>query len=90
MSSFEEKINELQAEVDRLDLQFVSDDKTKTYLFIGAIATPFVLSGLLYLTNPKFIKTNGESDRKKIVKWAAIASLVIWLGLYLYATMHKR
>ena len=83
MSSFQEKVNELQAEVEELDKRLTGCSKHSMYIFVSGIATPFVLSGILCTMNPKFIRTDDATDRKKIVKWTALMTLVVWAGLYL-------
>ncbi len=82
MTLFEEKVNELQLEVEELDKRLVSCSKYANYIFIGGILTPFILAFGLYMTNPKFIKTDENMDRKKIIKWTVMITFIIWLALY--------
>ena len=82
MASFQEKVNELQVEVEELDKRLVSCSKYANYIFIGGMLTPFTIAFGLYMTNPKFIKTDGDMDRKKIIKWTVMITFVIWLALY--------
>ncbi len=90
MSSFQEKVNELQAEVEELDKRLTGCSKYLTYIFGASVATPFVLSFCLYMANPKFVHTDNQVDRKKIVKWAAIMTIVVWAGLYLLNMYMKK
>lgn len=85
--SFQEQINELQYEVEELDKKLSHCSKYEKYLFGVSVATPFAISGFLYMLGLKFVQTNGEIDRKKIVKWSAILTVIIW-GLLYFANFY--
>lgn len=84
---FDEKVEQLQAEIAELDKKIYLDSGNAKYFFIGAVCTPFTMAGLLCLISPGFLKTDDKLDRKKVVKWTIIITIVIWLILYLVVKM---
>jgi len=83
MTTFQEKVTKLQAEVEILDEKLQSCSEYVNYLFYSSVATPFVIAFGLYLINPSFVNSKNETDRKKIIKWSAVITIIIWLMLYL-------
>lgn len=84
MSSFQERVDELQEEIKVLDGKLKMCDRNTLFLFIGAIFTPFIIALLIYFTGFKWIRTDGEKDRKKVVKWTVALSIVVWVLMYIY------
>lgn len=87
--NFQEKVSELQSEVEKIDARINSSTVNVNVVFGVAVVTPFALATMLYMIGPQFVKTEDEVDRKLIVKWSFVLSLIVWLGLYLYATLQK-
>lgn len=89
MDTFQAKVNELQSEIENIDSRLTKNTKSTTIFFISAIVTPFATALLLYLTNFQFVQTDREIDRKKIIKWSAIFTVIVWLALYLYTAVTR-
>lgn len=84
MTSFDEKVSELENEIQALDksLFTCNNSKHSQLFFYGGLIAPCIYGFLLYMLNFKFTRTNNESDRKKILKWAIVLSLFTWVILY--------
>lgn len=82
MSSFQERVDELQEEVRMLDVKLQSSNKLTLILFLSAIATPFVLYAFIYWTGFGWVRTDGERDRKKAMKWTIVITIPIWIILF--------
>jgi len=90
MAEFEDKINELQSHVDVLDQKLSIDTRTNMILFGVAVATPFVVGFLLYIMNLQITQTDEERDRKKILKYSAIVTVIVWILLGGYSYMKNK
>lgn len=90
MSSFEERVNDLQEEVRLLDDKLKSTNKITLILFLSAIVTPFVLYAFIYLTGFGWVITDGERDRKKAMKWTIIFTIPIWIVFFACAWWFSR
>ena len=84
MATFQEKVRELQSEVDELDKRLQINSKYSVIIFSTAVAVPFIVAFLLYMISPKFVMMDDAHgiNRKKMVKWAILFSIIIWVGLY--------
>jgi len=81
--SFEEKVKNLQIEVEELDKRLTHCGTYTNYIFASGVSTPFVLFFLLYMINPKFVRdADGDTNRKKLVKYSGIITIFIWMILY--------
>ena len=88
-SSFDEKIADLEKEVDKFSKETgVSTTCGNATLIVGGV-TPFAIAILFYVVKPRFVlKKEGEKsviDAKKVAQWTLLLSLIVWVGLYLYS-----
>jgi hypothetical protein len=90
MTSFQDKVDELQKEVDKLDKKLGFSGQYGKYIFFGGIASPFVISFLLYATNFKFVRDeNNNPNRKKIIKYTIMLTIVEYICLYFFYQKYK-
>ena len=92
VSSVDSKIASLEKRLSEATLE---DEKSFNYskylstpLIIGA-CTPLVLIGILAAIKPKFVLKKEDDkeilDYKKLIQWALIVSILVWIGLYCYS-----
>lgn len=99
MSTFSEKIDQLEQNTKKINGSVKSSENSKKYFpyIIGVgIATPILTSLILALLNlSSFMtvdETTGESirNKKKIGIWTLVISLLVWcilFGVYYYTSM---
>ena len=89
---FDAKVNELSAELAVLDkkLGLSNPGMTGVAMIVGIVA-PFVIFGMLWLTGFGFVRgDDGEKDRKKVLKWSVVGSVVVWIGLFVFMWFYGR
>jgi hypothetical protein len=87
-ASFEDKVNELQAQLDQGSKKIKAADSCYPTLMIAGIAAPFLLLIILFFLQPSFVQVK-EGDKyvrsgRKVFYWSVALTLLIWLGMYLY------
>lgn len=91
MENYQNKVDELQQEIEILEEKMVSphqapsctSNKKAVIMFISAIAVPFVLYAFIYATGFGWVLTDGERDRKKVLKWTILITIIIWIVMAL-------
>ncbi len=84
--SFEEKVAQLQKELDNVTQELDSQDKCLPISVIAAVIAPFAIALILYFVNPKF--TQKKSGNKyvrsggKIFQYTIIFTVIIWAVLF--------
>ena len=79
MTSFDEKIQELQSEIKKLDASILSP--YTFYIFITAIIAPYAIYTLLYIILYNTQRTNIQ-NKKRALKYTIIISIASWISLY--------
>lgn len=83
MDTVQEKAQILQKEVEIMEKKFLQDNSYTKYTFGCAILAPLLFFGILRTLNPSFIRDKTKNpDRKKVVKWTALFTIIIWAILY--------
>lgn len=84
MDTVQEKAQILQKEVEIMEKKFLQDNSYTKYTFGCAIIAPLLFFGILRTLNPSFVRdqTKKNPDRKKLVKWTGLFTIVIWVILY--------
>ena len=84
--SFEEKVEQLQQELDNVTNSLDKQDKCMPFAVIGAAITPFAIAVALYFMSPRFVtkQQNGKSVRSagKIFQYTIILTVVVWIILF--------
>lgn len=86
----EDKIDALQAEVEKLDVKLSYTGRYTMYIFIVGLVIPFIIAGILYLIKPSFIMDEGTVDRKKLILWTIPITIVAWIILFFVNWYLKR
>ena len=84
-NSFQEKVDELQREVEKLDKQLSFSHKYSNYIFYIGVGSPFLIFAFLYLTNFKFVQ-NDENliDRKKVLRYTLALTFILYIILFFF------
>lgn len=89
MSTFQEKIERLQASLDEKTKSVSAKEKCFPTLLVTGIAVPFLLFIILFFLKPSFVqKQEGNKyvrDHRKIFFYSMALTLLVWLGMYLYS-----
>jgi heme/copper-type cytochrome/quinol oxidase subunit 2 len=89
-TTFDDKIEELKKQVDSLSSSKKGPSFScgTTSLIVGGIV-PFVVVGLFYIIKPKFLMkqetTPPTVNTKKLVQWALVITVMLWIALYIYS-----
>jgi hypothetical protein len=84
MSSLDDKIIELERQYQSLESQSPSSPSDKKIILYGFLGIPIAVYSFIYFINPKFFQVDGKRNRKKILKFSLILSLILIVALYYY------
>lgn len=87
-NDFSSKVDELQADIDRLGKDVTKKDRTIPPQYLFAAVIPILSWVLLYFLQPSFVM-NKEGDEpvrsnSKVLSWTALISVLLWSGMYFY------
>ena len=85
--NFREKVQQLQAELEKAKAALSSETCTPLTTII-AVVTPVVIFLALFFVTPSFVTVDDEGkpvrNIKKVFMWTVGLTLVVWAGLYGY------
>ncbi len=90
-SSYEQKLNELAAEVARLEgaSKGIPQGSCASTLLVVAACVPLVVFLILFFFSPSFVKRKeGDQlvrDNSKVFGWTIAGTVFVWAAMYLYA-----
>ncbi len=93
MNTTRDKSDELNKRIEDLEKEFASTSllsgRGAVYYFVSLLVFPLIVFVLLFCFRPSFVLTRKKEgvarDRKKLVRWTLVFTLVAYGAVYFYA-----